>query len=107
VHAVIPGLSRVLVDFPTAISVLSFCPVWHGETLVKSSWPSVEGYVTDTLKKGVWVEVLSVHVHVDHGFLVEFIVVDIFHSQTGLSCLLDVESVGDVEEVRMNEAHGV
>ena len=26
---------------------------------------------------------------------------------TGLSCLLDVESVGDVEEVRMNEAHGV
>jgi len=107
VHAVIPSLSGVLVDFPASICILSLCPVWHGETLVKSSWSPVEGYVADTLKKGVWVEVLSVHVHVDHGLLVEFIVVDIFHSQTGLSCLLDVESVGDVEEVRMNEAHGV
>lgn len=107
VHAVIPGLSGVLVDFPTSISVFSLCPVWDGETLVDCSWSSVERNVADTLKKGVWVEVLSVHVHVDHGLLVEFIVVDIFHSQTCLSRLLDVESVGDVEEVRMNEAHGV
>lgn len=106
-HAVVPGLSGVQVNFPATVGVLSFSPVWHFESLVECSWSSVEGNVADALGESVWMEVLRIHVVHHIGFLVEFVIVDIFDSQPCLSRLLDVESVGDVEEVWVDETDRV
>ena len=81
-HAVIPRLTRVEVDFPAAVSVFSCCPVWYSESLVQDSWSSIEGYVADALDESVRVEVLCIHMHVNERFLMEFVSVHIFNSDT-------------------------
>ena len=80
-HGVIPGLSRVGINVP-AVLVLVLGPVGHAETLEDGSGASVEGDVSHTLKKGVWVEVLGVHVMHDIWLLVELVAVYILDTKS-------------------------
>lgn len=85
----------------------SSSPVWNFEALEHGTWVSVETNITYTLKKSCWVEVLSVKMHHDVGFLVEFVTVNILDTHACFSRLFDVELVGDVEEVWVDESEGV
>ena len=78
IHTVGPSLLRVEIEFPATVLVFSPSPVWHSESLVDSPWSPMEGYVTNSLQEGVWMEVLSIHVPHDVGLLVEFDRVHIF-----------------------------
>lgn len=79
VHGVIPSLTRVGIELPL-LMVLGLGPVWNSESLEDSSSSSVEGNVTDTLGKGVWVEVLSVDVMHDCWLFVEFVGIGVLDS---------------------------
>lgn len=80
-HGVIPGLARVGINIP-AVLVLVLGPVGHAEALEDSPGASVEGDVPDAFKKGVWVEVLGVHVMHDIGLLVELVAVYILDAKS-------------------------
>jgi len=103
VHSVGPGLSGVSVELP---SVLFFgsCPVRYLETLEHGAWVSVETNITNTFEEGGRVEVLSIKMHHHIGLFVEFISVDILNAHACFSGLLDVELVGDMEEVWVDES---
>jgi hypothetical protein len=92
-HGVIPGLSGVGIDLPS-VSLLCGSPVWDSETLVECSWLSVETGVSYSLEEIVWMEVLSPNVVHDIWLLVEFLTVEVLNSDSDLSCLFYMESVG-------------
>lgn len=80
-HCVVPHLSRVGIDFP-AVSVLGGGPVGHSEALEEGSGSSEEVDISDSLEECVGVEVLSVHVELDVGFLVELVHIEVFNSDS-------------------------
>ena len=80
-HGVIPGLARVGINIP-AVLVLVLSPIGYAEALEDGPGASVEGNVSDALKKGVWVEVLGVHVMHDIGLLVELVAVYILDAKS-------------------------
>lgn len=106
VKGVIPGLARVSVSVPLFV-VLSLGPVWDSESLEDGSGSSVEGDVTHTLIKGVWVEVLSIEMVHDEWLLVELILIGVLDSKALFTSLLNMESVSDVEQVWVDEAHSL
>lgn len=62
--------------------LLSGGPVGNLEALEEGTRVSVEADVTDTLKEGVRVEVLSENVMLNVGLLVEFIAIEVLDSNT-------------------------
>jgi len=103
VHGVHPGLTRVSIHIP-AVLVLVLSPVGDAETLEDGTGTAVEADVTDALKEGLGMEILSVDVMHDIRLLVELVAVHILDAKACLSSLLDVESVGDEKEVGVDEA---
>ena len=81
VHGVHPGLTRVSIDVPT-ILVLVLGPVGDAETLEDGPRATVEGDISDALKEGVWVEILSVDVMHHIRLLVELVAIDILDTET-------------------------
>ena len=81
VHGVVPSLARVGIKLPT-VSLLGGGPVWYLESLEHGSWSSVEGNFSNSLKKRVWVEILSEDVMLDVWLLVEFVTIEILDSNT-------------------------
>jgi len=106
VHSVVPGSSGVGIIFP-AVVLLSGGPVGDFETLEESTGLSVESDVTDTLKHGVGVEILGVQMVHDIRFLVEFVAVYVLNAEASISGFLDMETIGDKEEIRMNQFDGL
>ena len=80
-HGVVPGLSGVSIKLPS-VSLLCGGPVWNSETLVECSWPSVETGVSYSLKKILWMEVLSPNMVHDIWLLVEFLTVEVLNSDS-------------------------
>jgi hypothetical protein len=80
VHGVVPGGSGVSIIFP-AVVLLGGSPVGDFETLEESTGLSVESDVTDALKHGVGVEILSIQMVHDIRFLVEFVAVYILNAE--------------------------
>lgn len=76
VHGLVPCLSGVIVDLPSA-SLVGGGPVGNLESLEDGSWSSVEGHVSDSLEEGGWVEVLSVDVVHVVWLLVELLQVEV------------------------------
>lgn len=64
------------------MALLSGGPVGYLEALEESTGLSVETDVTDSLKEGVRVEVLSINVMLNVGLLVEFIAIEVLNSNT-------------------------
>ena len=81
VHGIFPSLSRVSIELPT-VALLSGGPVGNLEALEEGTGVPVEADVTDALKQGVWVEVLSEDVVLNVRLLVEFIAIEILNSNT-------------------------
>ena len=81
VHGVLPGLARIGIDIPTVL-VLVLGPIGDLETLEDGPGASVEGDVTDALKKSVWVEVLGVHVMHHVRLLVELVAIHILDANS-------------------------
>lgn len=103
VHGVLPSLTRIAIEVPTVL-VLVLSPIGNAESLEDSPWASVECNISDTLKKGFRVEILSVDVMHDIGLLMELVMVNVLNTQTCLSCLLNVEPVSDEEKVWVDES---
>ena len=80
-QSILPSLTRVHIDIP-AVHVLVLGPIWNSESLEDGTGTSVERHISDALKKGVWMEVLSVDVVHDIRFLVELVEVDVLNAQT-------------------------
>ena len=80
-HGVVPSLSGVSIDLPS-VSVFSGGPVWNLESLEESSWSSVERYISYSLEKGLWMEVLSEDVVHHVWLLVEFLAIEVLNSNT-------------------------
>ena len=75
-ESVLPGGTGVGINLP-AVPLFSGGPVGHLETLEERAGLSVESNISNSLKKGVGVEVLSVHmVHVVR-LLVELVDVEV------------------------------
>jgi len=81
VHGVVPGLARVCIDIPAVLGLV-LSPIWDTETLEDSSWATIERNISDTLKKSVWVEVLSVHVMHHIRFFVELVAIDVLDTKS-------------------------
>lgn len=64
------------------MSLLSSGPVRDSEALEYGSGSTVEVNLTDTLEKGVRVEVLSEDVVLNVGLLVEFIAIEVLNTNT-------------------------
>jgi hypothetical protein len=64
------------------MGLLSGSPVRDLEALEEGARASVEVHLTDTLEKGIWVEVLSENVMLNVGLLVEFIAIEVLDSNT-------------------------
>ena len=64
------------------MALLSGGPVGNLEALEEGPGVPVEADVTDALKQGVWVEVLSEDVVLNVRLLVEFIAIEILNSNT-------------------------
>ena len=93
VHGVHPGLTRVGIDIPTVL-VLVLSPIGNAESLENSPWASVEGNISDTLEKSLWVEILSVDVMHDIGLLVELVMVDVLDTQTYIIIKIKISTIG-------------
>jgi len=104
VHGVVPSLTRISIEVP-AVSLVGLSPVGDSETLEESSGVTVETDITDTLKHGVRVEMLGIEMVHNIGLLVEFVAVHILDAHANFTCFFHMESVGNKEEVRMNELH--
>lgn len=105
VHGVGPGLARIGIELPSA-GLLGGGPVGNGEALEHGAWLAEETDVTDAFEEGAGVEMLGEQVVHDIGFLVEFVAVNVLHAHAGLTGLFDMESVGNKEEVGMDEFSG-
>ena len=81
VHGIFPSLSGVSIELPT-VALLSGGPVGDLEALEEGTGVSVEADVTDALKEGIGVEVLSEDVVLNIRLLVEFIAIEILNSNT-------------------------
>jgi hypothetical protein len=81
VHCVLPSLSGVSIEFPTVV-LLGSSPVRDFEALEEGTGASIEVHLTDTLKKGIRVEVLSENMMLNIGLLVEFIAIEVLNSNT-------------------------
>jgi len=105
-HGIVPGVAGVGIDFP---SVLLFrgSPVGDLEALEDRTGLSVETDVTDTLEEGFGMEVLSIDVVHNVGFLVEFIAIDILNANTCFFGLLNMELVGHSKDVGVSELDGI
>jgi len=64
------------------VVLLGSSPVRDLEALEEGTGASVEVHFTDTLEKGVRVEVLSENVMLNIGLLVEFIAIEVLDSNT-------------------------
>ena len=80
-HGVVPGVAGVGIDFPSVL-LLGGGPVGDLEALEDGTWLSVETDITNALEEGFGMEVLSVDVVHNVGFLVEFIAIDILNANT-------------------------
>ena len=78
-ESIVPSLSRVEINVPST-SVLGLGPVRNRESLEDSSWLSVHLGGSDSFKKSVWMEVLSVDVEVEVRLFEELLVVCVFNS---------------------------
>ena len=81
VHGVVPGGSGVGINIP-AVLVLVLSPIGDFETLEDGSGATVEGDVTDALKKSLRMEILSVDVMHHIRLLVELIAVNILDTES-------------------------
>jgi len=106
VHGVVPGSSGVGIVFP-AVVLLGSSPVGDFESLEEGTGLSVESDVTDTLEHGVGVEVLGVQVMHDIRLLVEFVAVYVLNAEASISGFLYVETVGNEEEIRVDQLDGL
>lgn len=79
--SVFPSSSGVSINFPT-VSLLSSSPIGNLEALEESSRSSVEVHISNSFEKGLRMEILSVNVILNVGFLMEFIHIEIFDSNT-------------------------
>lgn len=102
VHGILPSLARVSIEFPTVL-LFGCGPVRDSETLEQGSRLTVETDVTNAFEESAGVEVLGEQVVHDIRFLVEFVAVNILHAHAGFASFFDMESVGNKEEVWMNE----
>lgn len=75
-HGVVPGLSGVSIELPS-VHLLGGCPVGHLEALEQGSGSSVEADIPDSFVERVGMEVLSIDVVHDVGFLVELLVIEV------------------------------
>jgi len=80
VHGVRPGLARVGIEFPSA-GLLCGGPVGDGETLEHGTGLAVETDITDAFEESRGMEMLSKEMVHDIGFLVEFVAVNVLHTQ--------------------------
>jgi len=80
-HGIVPCLSGVGINLP-AVHLVSLGPLWHLEALIEGSSFSIEMYISDSLKKGFRMEVLSVDVVHEIWLLVELVVIEIFETDT-------------------------
>lgn len=88
------------------MSLLGGGPIRDSETLEEGSGSSVEVDISNSLKKGFRVEILSIDVELNVRFLVELVHIEVFNSNTDFSSLLDVEAIGDESEVGVDESDG-
>ena len=100
VHGVLPRLSGVGINVPTVL-VLVLSPIGDFETLEDGSGTTVEGNVTDALKKSVWVEVLSVDVMHHIRLLVELVTVYILDTETYIIIKIKISTC--IGETRQNQ----
>lgn len=99
-HGVIPSLSGISIDLPT-ISLFRGSPVWYSETLEESSWSSVEGDISDSFEKGLWVEVLGINVMHDIWFLMELVHIEVLDSNSYIIINLKLEiAIGSSKSVQ-------
>ena len=75
-EGVLPGSARVGINLP-AVSLLGGGPVGHLETLEERAGLSVEGNISNSLEKGLRMEVLGVHVMHVVRLLVELVDVEV------------------------------
>jgi hypothetical protein len=80
-HSIVPSLSGVGINLPS-VSVFGGSPVWNLESLEEGSWSSVEGDISNSLEKGIWMEILSEHMVHDVWLLVEFIAIEVLDSNS-------------------------
>lgn len=106
VHGVVPSLARVSIEVP-AVLLFSGSPVRDSESLEQGTGLTVESNITDTLEESGGMEVLSIKMMHNIWFLVELLVVDVLHTHANFSGFLYVETIGNKEEIRMNEFHRV
>lgn len=106
VHGVIPGLAGVDIVLPSVL-LFSLGPVGNSESLEHGAGLSVESDITYALEESGGVEVLSVQMVHDVRLLVEFVMVNVLDTETSFSGFLDMEAVGDEEQVRMCELDSV
>ena len=62
------------------MSLLSSSPIRDFETLEEHSWSSEEVNVSNSLLKGVWMEVLGKDVEFDIGLFPELLIIEVFNS---------------------------
>ena len=106
VEGVLPCLSGVSINLPAA-SLLGGSPLRDFETLEESSGSSVELDLSNTFSQSIRVEILSINmVHVI-GLLMELIHVEILDSDTNLAGLLNMESIGDKGNIRVEEPNNI
>lgn len=121
-EGIVPSLSGVGIKFPP-VSLFSSGPIWDSETLEEGSWSSVEGNISNSFKNSVWVEILGIDVVMDIWFLVEFVRIEVFDSNTyiiiklniegqskgltNFSGFFNVETISNEGEVGMNESECV
>jgi len=84
--------------------LLGSSPVRDFKSFKHTTRLSVETDITYSFEYGGGVKVLGIHVKHDVGLFVEFVAVNILNSQACFSGLLNVELVGEVEEVGVNKA---
>jgi hypothetical protein len=80
-HSIIPSLSWVCIQFPSVSFVWS-CPIRNFETLEECSWSSIEVNISNSFKKGFWMEELSINMIMNIWLFMEFIWIEVFYSNT-------------------------
>ena len=88
VKGVFPSISGVSVELP-AVSLLGSCPVWHSEALEDGTGSAIEGYISNSFKNSVWMEVLSVDVVLNVRLLVELIAIEVLNSYSYIINILN------------------
>jgi len=87
--------------------LLSSGPLRYLESLIKSSCSSIEVDISYSLEKGVGVEVLSINMEHEVRLLMEFLTIKVLNSNTNFSTFFNVESIGNVTNIWVDESHDV